>query len=418
MSSSAGAANGNQQEEQDDWMNGKFELGRGTLLKYRYLSNPSSSTGKHNHKTTGGTTASSTTTPTPNFSRKQRHLFADESTVESFFRRLSWATDGAFLITPASLYHEDNASSTLETKRDGGGVTPSPSPPQPSFSTYLFARHAFDRPYKVLSGLEKASVVIRPHPHLFQLPPTNVNGNSSSISSSADKENVDYLASSAASSSKVPYRSLFAVLTLDSVLIYDTYHSHPLSIVKGLHFAGLTDCAWTPDGLNLAVSSTDGYLSMISFQKGELGTVYSDPARMTTTAGRNSQSVGAAIHSSLPEGTTRVIVPPCDPGQSTTLVAPPSKKAKFTPQNECDSPTRIVESTNQTSLKNEKQEQAVSKTDESILQQCGTKRDNDDKNEGNIEKEVVGGVTKLSIDNEMPKKKKKRVQPTLLSCGN
>ena len=260
--------------------------------------------------------------------------------------------------------------------------------------------------------------MIRPHPHLFQLPPTNVNGNSSSISSSADKENVDYLASSAASSSKVPYRSLFAVLTLDSVLIYDTYHSHPLSIVKGLHFAGLTDCAWTPDGLNVAVSSTDGYLSMISFQKGELGTVYSDPEQMTTTAGRNSQSVGAAIHSSLPEGTTRVIVPPCDPGQSATLVAPPSKKAKFTPQNECDSPTRIVESTNQTSLKNEKQEQAVSKTDESILQQCGTKRDNDDKNEGNIEKEVVGGVTKLSIDNEMPKKKKKRVQPTLLSCGN
>ena len=200
---------------------------------------------------------------------------------------------------------------------------------------------------------------------------------------------------------------------------YDTYHSHPLSIVKGLHFAGLTDCAWTPDGLNLAVSSTYGYLSTISFQKGELGTVYSDPARMTTTAGRNSQSVGAAIHSSVPEGTTRVtIVPPCDPGQSATLVAPPSKKAKFTPQDECDSPTRIVESTNQTSLKNEKQEQAVSKTDESILQQCGTKRDNDDKNEGNIEKEVVGGVTKLSIDNEMPKKKKKRVQPTLLSCGN
>ena len=146
MSSSAGAANGNQQEEQD-WMNGKFELGRGTLLKYRYLSNPSSSTGKHNHKTTGGTTASSTTTPTPNFSRKQRHLFADESTVESFFRRLSWATDGAFLITPASLYHEDNASSTLETKRDGGGVSHHHHRHHnPRFlPTYLHGMHLIDR---------------------------------------------------------------------------------------------------------------------------------------------------------------------------------------------------------------------------------------------------------------------------------
>ena len=84
----------------------------------------------------------------------------------------------------------------------------------------------------------------------------------------------------------MPYRSLFTFFTLYSVLIYDTYHSNPLSIVKGLHFSGLTDCcAWTPDGLNLVVSSIDGYLSKISFQEGELGTKYSHPARMITSGG-------------------------------------------------------------------------------------------------------------------------------------
>lgn len=67
---------------------------------------------------------------------KQR-LFVDESTCESFFRRLSWTADGLFLITPCALWHQDQHDTT------------------PSFSTYLFARHRFDEPYKVFPGLEK-----------------------------------------------------------------------------------------------------------------------------------------------------------------------------------------------------------------------------------------------------------------------
>jgi chromatin assembly factor 1 subunit B len=67
----------------------------------------------------------------------KQKLFVDESTCESFFRRLSWTADGLFLVTPAALWHEDQNDVS------------------PSFSTYLFARHRFDEPYKVLSGLEK-----------------------------------------------------------------------------------------------------------------------------------------------------------------------------------------------------------------------------------------------------------------------
>jgi chromatin assembly factor 1 subunit B len=73
---------------------------------------------------------------------KQR-LFVDESTCESFFRRLSWTADGAFLVTPAALWHSDHNESNAAA---------------PSFSTYLFARHRFDEPFKVLSGLEKVSI--------------------------------------------------------------------------------------------------------------------------------------------------------------------------------------------------------------------------------------------------------------------
>jgi chromatin assembly factor 1 subunit B len=72
---------------------------------------------------------------------KQR-LFVDESTCESFFRRLSWTTDGAFLVTPAALWHADPDAA-------------------PSFSTCLFARHRFDEPFKVFSGLEKVRMHLR-----------------------------------------------------------------------------------------------------------------------------------------------------------------------------------------------------------------------------------------------------------------
>lgn len=67
---------------------------------------------------------------------KQR-LFVDESTCESFFRRLCWSADGLFLIAPCALWHKDHNDTA------------------PSFATYLFARHRFDEPYKVLPGLEK-----------------------------------------------------------------------------------------------------------------------------------------------------------------------------------------------------------------------------------------------------------------------
>ena len=62
---------------------------------------------------------------------KSQHLFADESTLGSFVRRLSWTTDGAFLVTPAALWSES------------------------SYATLLFARHSYDEPYRVLHGLDK-----------------------------------------------------------------------------------------------------------------------------------------------------------------------------------------------------------------------------------------------------------------------
>lgn len=42
-------------------------------------------------------------------------------------------------------------------------------------------------------------------------------------------------------------------------------------MARGLHYAGLTDAAWSADGKTLFVTSSDGYVSILSFANGELG---------------------------------------------------------------------------------------------------------------------------------------------------
>ncbi|OUM64299.1 hypothetical protein PIROE2DRAFT_8986 [Piromyces sp. E2] len=72
----------------------------------------------------------------------------------------------------------------------------------------------------------------------------------------------------------LPYRLIYAVATQDSVLIYDTQQTTPLVLLTNLHYATFTDIAWSYDGCTLMLASTDGYCSIVSFEKGELGEPY------------------------------------------------------------------------------------------------------------------------------------------------
>ena len=58
----------------------------------------------------------------------------------------------------------------------------------------------------------------------------------------------------------LPYRMVFAVATVETVIIYDTTEQQPLAVLGGLHFeaAPITDIAWSCDGRYLAISSYDG----------------------------------------------------------------------------------------------------------------------------------------------------------------
>jgi chromatin assembly factor 1 subunit B len=69
----------------------------------------------------------------------------------------------------------------------------------------------------------------------------------------------------------LPYRVIFCVCTTDTVAVYDTSEESPVAFVGGLHYAAITDAAWSPDGRTLVVSSSDGYCSVLSFTEAELG---------------------------------------------------------------------------------------------------------------------------------------------------
>jgi chromatin assembly factor 1 subunit B len=70
------------------------------------------------------------------------------------------------------------------------------------------------------------------------------------------------------------YRMVYAVASQDSVYIYDTQQARPLCAISGMHFAPITDLAWSHDGSILMFASADGYCSAVVFGENELGKKY------------------------------------------------------------------------------------------------------------------------------------------------
>lgn len=156
------------------------------------------------------------------------HLFHDE-TLPSFFRRLAWAPDGSFLLVPAGSYKLLPLAEPVNT-------------------AYVFSRRNLSRPAIQLPGATKPVVAVRFCPVVFDLRGSN-----------------------SAGFFKLPYRIVFAVATLNSLYVYDTESVPPIAVWAGLHYAAITDIAWSPDAHFLAVSSQDGYCTLVEFENNELG---------------------------------------------------------------------------------------------------------------------------------------------------
>lgn len=163
---------------------------------------------------------------------KTVRLFHDD-TFKSFFRRLTFTIDGSLIIAPSGI------------------IEPPESTEQPIHTTLIFSRHNIKEPIMVLPSLDEPTVAVRCCPIYFEL---------------RDDGPVATIA--------LPYRLVFAVASQKSVFIYDTQQISPIAVITNIHYTRLTDIAWSNDGKVLIVSSTDGYCSIIHFEKGELGEIY------------------------------------------------------------------------------------------------------------------------------------------------
>ncbi|XP_053352641.1 chromatin assembly factor 1 subunit B [Clarias gariepinus] len=166
---------------------------------------------------------------------KNFRMFHDDS-MRSFFRRLTFTPDGSFLLAPAGC---------VET---GENVTN---------TTYVFSRKSFKRPIAHLPCPGKATLAVRCCPVFFELRAKKLEDGSVQPLSNAFQ---------------LPYRLVFAVASEDSIFFYDTQQTVPFGYVSNIHYHTLSDLSWSRDGSFLAVSSTDGYCSFVSFDELELGT--------------------------------------------------------------------------------------------------------------------------------------------------
>ncbi|CAM6091150.1 unnamed protein product [Calypogeia fissa] len=168
----------------------------------------------------------------------KQYLFYDEN-MPSFFRRLSWSPDGSFLLLPSGVEKQSP---------DAGACSVS----------YIVSRNDLSRPALQLPAASKPVVAARFCPVVYSLSPKKSWKHDTTVPG--------------VGAFKFPYRLVFAVATLNSVFIYDTEQSCPIAIFGGLHYAPITDLAWSFDGKFLAVSSQDGYCTLVGFDEGDLGT--------------------------------------------------------------------------------------------------------------------------------------------------
>ncbi|KAK6125587.1 hypothetical protein DH2020_040668 [Rehmannia glutinosa] len=176
------------------------------------------------------------------------HLFHDE-TLPSFFRRLAWSADGSFLLVPAGSHKSTPTSEPVNT------------------AYVFFKKRSFQARITVLDSDETSTYAT-------------------------------WCQQTCCGSSffKLPYRYIFAVATLNSLYIYDTESIQPIVIVAGVHYAAITDIAWSPAGNYLALSSQDGYCTLLEFENQELGSPISLSEEKNVVGDANKSPVPEAIN--------------------------------------------------------------------------------------------------------------------------
>ncbi|KAJ2791312.1 Chromatin assembly factor 1 subunit [Coemansia linderi] len=164
----------------------------------------------------------------PTANRSQR-LFHDDN-LASFFRRPSISPDGRLLAAAAGVQRDRSARNT----------------------SYIWARDALLAPPVLsLAGHAKPVVATRWAPCRF-----------------AAAKDADASASGAWLADDIDSRMMLAVASQSSVAIYDTsMGGRAIGLMSGLHYAAITDLAWTRDGSHMILTSIDGFASVVAISQ-------------------------------------------------------------------------------------------------------------------------------------------------------
>ena len=160
------------------------------------------------------------------------YYFADEDQCSTFVRRSSFSPDGKICLL---------VSGVMQNPLDKDEL---------NFVVWGVSRKDFSKPKFYIPTLNKSSTCVRFCPIIFH----KKESNDSSVPALLD----------------LNYVMIFAIGTNDSVFIYGTDSIQPRYALTNIHYQSITDLAWNGDKM-LAISSSDGYISFVSFEKNELG---------------------------------------------------------------------------------------------------------------------------------------------------
>jgi chromatin assembly factor 1 subunit B len=182
-----------------------------------------------------------TSNSTPSSSKRFYKMYQDEN-LTTFFRRCSFTPDGNLLLTPTGLLKDTNLESNSSNNSNNSNN---------NYCVFVYARNQLNsKPLLALPGHKRPTIAIKCNPNRYKL---------------IEDDITPWL--------QVSYRMIFAVITQDSVIIYDTQHLQPIAMLGNLHYSTLTDLSWTFDGNSIIFTSTDGFCSMATFDNGELGEI-------------------------------------------------------------------------------------------------------------------------------------------------
>ncbi|KAI0981668.1 hypothetical protein GJ496_004799 [Pomphorhynchus laevis] len=160
----------------------------------------------------------------------------------TFLRKLMFTIDGQFLIaTGAQMLDSKGTFHTM--------------------AAVVFHRDNLNRPIAFLSTNQESTIGVAVYPYKLV----------KRVQIKSEHDNGGF-----ASKFNLKYRLIVAVLTEQSILLYDSEQERPFGRICDIHYASLTDIAWSSDGRYLSVTSIDGYVTFVMINLDEFGEIYKE----------------------------------------------------------------------------------------------------------------------------------------------